>query len=61
MNMMRQTRSNNVARMCLIAENLLSWLLNKIKLFMELLIEQKRSKIIDIYLEFFFLPLEGCA
>lgn len=47
--------------MCLIAENLLSWLLNKIKLFMELLIEQKRSKIIDIYLEFFFLPLEGCA
>ena len=59
--MMRQTRSNNVARMCLIAENLLSWLLNKIKLFMELLIEQKRSKIIDIYLEFFFLPLEGYA
>ena len=59
--MMRQIRSNNVARMCLIAENLLSWLLNKIKLFMELLIEQKRSKIIDIYLEFFFLPLEGCA
>ena len=61
MTMMRQIRSNNVARMCLIAENLLSWLLNKIKLFMELLIEQKRSKIIDIYLEFFFLPLEGCA
>ena len=31
------------------------------KLFMELLIEQKRSKIVDIYFELFFLPLEGCA
>lgn len=27
---------------------------------MDLLIEQKRSKIVDIYLELFFLPLEGC-